>query len=90
MLVVLCILLLLTQHIQDISEKKRREKDYILQTTLGIERDGREKAREKSIQIKIFTRIDWWLTGCMCTICFIKDMDIYLATWHLLYFYLSV
>lgn len=44
MLVVLCILLQLTQHMQDISEKKRREKDYILQTTLGIERDRREKA----------------------------------------------
>ena len=81
MLVVLCILLLLTQHIQDISEKKRREKDYILQTTLGIERDGREKAREKSIQIKNFLPVlIGGLTGCMCTICFIKDMDIYLAT----------
>ena len=46
--------------------KKRREKDYILQTTLGIERDGRV--------------LIGGLTGCMCTICFIKDMDIYLAT----------
>lgn len=80
MLAVLCILLLLTQYMQYISEKKGRKRDDILQTTLGMERDCREKARKKSLRIKNFLPVlIGGLTGCICTICFIKDMNRYLA-----------
>ncbi len=80
MLVVLCILLPLTQHMQYISEKNGRKRDYNLQTTLGIEKDCREKVRRKSLWIKSFLPVFiGGLTGCLCTICFIKDMDMYLA-----------
>lgn len=80
MLVVLCILMLLTQHMQYISEKNGRKRDYNIQTTLGIEKDCREKVRKKSLCIKSFLPVFiGGLTGCFCTICFIKDMDIYLA-----------
>lgn len=79
-LVVLCILLLLTQHMQYISEKNGRKRDYNLQITLGIEKDCREKVRKKSLWIKnLLPVFIGGLTGCLCTICFIKDMNMYLA-----------
>ena len=80
MLVVLCILLLLTQHMQYICEKNGRKRDYDLQITLGIEKDCREKARKRSLWVKNFLPVFiGGLTGCLCTICFIKDMNLYLA-----------
>ena len=80
MLVVLCILLLLTQHMQYICEKNGRKRDYDLQITLGIEKDCREKARKRSLWVKNFLPVFiGGLTGCLCTICFIKDMNLYLV-----------
>lgn len=80
MLTVLNIILLFTQFTQYYSGKKNRKRDSYIQLTLGIKEGDKEKTRQKSLQIKNFLPVlIGGLTGCLCTICFIKDMNIYLA-----------
>lgn len=81
MLAVLNIILLFTQVTQYCSGKNSRKRDSYIQLTLGIKEGDKEKTRQQSLQIKNFLPVlIGGLTGCLCTICFIKDMNIYLAT----------
>ena len=80
MLVVLNMILLFTQVTQYCSGKNSRKKDSYIQQTLGIKEEDKEKTRQQSLRIKNFLPVlIGGLTGCLCTICFIKDMNIYLA-----------
>ncbi|MDE7479208.1 MAG: ABC transporter permease [Lachnospiraceae bacterium] len=80
MLTVLNIILYFTQMLQYCSEKDSRRRDSYIQRTLGIKEEDKKKIRQKSLQIKNFLPVlGGGLTGCLCTICFIKDMNIYLA-----------
>ena len=80
MLVALNIILLFTQVTQYYSEKNSRKRDSYIQLTLGIKEGDKEKTRRQSLQIKNFLPVlIGGLAGCLCTICFIKDMNIYLA-----------
>lgn len=77
MLAVLNIILLFTQFTQYCSGKNNRKKDAYTQLTLGIREEDKVKTRWKSLQIKnFFPVLIGGLTGCLCTICFIKDMNI--------------
>ena len=80
MLAALNIILLFTQVTQYCSGKNRRKRDFYIQLTLGIKEGDKEKTRRQSLQIKNFLPVlIGGLAGCLCTICFIKDMNIYLA-----------
>ena len=80
MLAALNIILLFTQVTQYCSEKNSREKDSYIQLTLGIKEGDKEKTRRQSLRIKNFLPVlIGGLTGCLCTICFIKYMDILVA-----------
>lgn len=77
MLTVLNIILLFTQFTLYCSRKMNRKKDAYIQLTLGIKEKDKAKTRWKSLQIKNFLPVlIGGLTGCLCTICFIKDMNI--------------
>ena len=80
MLAALNIILLFTQVTQYCSGKNSRKRDSYIQLTLGIKEGDKEKTRQQSWQIKNFLPVlIGGLTGCLCTLCFIKDMNIYLA-----------
>ena len=80
MLVALNMILLFTQVTQYCSGKNSRKRDTYIQQSLGIKEEDKEKTRQQSLQIKNFLPVlIGGLTGCLCTICFIKDMNIYLA-----------
>ncbi len=80
MLAALNIILLFTQVTQYCSGKNSRKRDSYIQLTLGIKEGDKAKTRQQSLQIKNFLPVlIGGLTGCLCTICFIKDMNIGLA-----------
>lgn len=77
MLAALNIILLFTQVTQYCSGKNSRKKDSYVQLTLGIKEEDREKTRLQSLRIKNFLPvIIGGFAGVLCTICFIKDMNI--------------
>lgn len=77
MLAIQNIILLFTQFTQYCSGKMSRKRDAYTQLTLGIKEEDKAKTRWKSLQIKNFLPVlIGGLTGCLCTICFIKDMNI--------------
>ena len=80
MLAALNIILLFTQVTQYLSGKNSRKRDSNIQLTLGIKEGDKEKTRLQSLRIKNFLPVlIGGLTGCLCTICFIKYMDILVA-----------
>ncbi len=80
MLAALNIILLFTQVTQYVSGKNSRKRDSNIQLTLGIKEEDKEKTRLQSLRIKNFLPVlIGGLTGCLCTICFIKYMDILVA-----------
>lgn len=88
MLVILGILLLFTQALQYNSEKSSRKRDSYVQFTLGIHEDDREEVRQQSLKIKNYLPVFvGGLSGCLCSICFIKDMNAYLAILSVLVFF---
>lgn len=77
MLTALNIILLFTQVTQYCSGKNSRKRDTHIQLTLGIKEENREKTSQQSLQIKNFLPVlIGGFAGCLCTICFIKDMNI--------------
>lgn len=80
MLATLNIILLFTQFTQYCSGKNNRKRDSYIQLTLGIKEGDKEKTRQQSLQIKNFLPVlIGGLAGVLCTICFIKDMNIELV-----------
>ena len=80
MLAALNIILLFTQVTQYCSEKNNRKRDSYIQLTLGIKEGDKKKTRRQSLRIKNFLPVlIGGLTGCLCTICFIKYMNILVA-----------
>lgn len=88
MLAILGILLLFTQALQYNSEKSSRKRDSYIQFTLGIHQDDMEKVRQQSLKIKNYLPVFvGGLAGCLCTICFIKDMNAHLAILSVIVFF---
>lgn len=80
MLAALNIILLFTQITQYCSGKNSRKRDSYIQLTLGIKEEDKDKTRQQSLQIKNFLPVVvGGLAGVLCTICFIKDINIGLA-----------